>query len=508
MVMRLSCVAFLTLLAAPAFAEMVALPKGGQDVSLPGFSVRSPGKPWLMLDGLPNQTKDHSVRGEFKTIFGTGAAASGGPLAGLFGARNDSTSIVEIGAFVAPVEARDPQALMALLKGHMQKRIDVEATERSRLTLLWSNISDATVNGASCVRWEAVYEDRGVPHHENEAFTLTMHRLMCSHPEFPAFLVRIDFSTRLAPGTKPFVPESDGLGVLDSLKFTHLGFRVNVIPVGDTPQFLTEADGSVWVAYGGDDGKVARIDPKTRAVTATIPVGKTPVGITADASGVWVANVDGDTVSRIDAKTNKVVATIPTPRRPAVILSGAGSIWVTASGAGSVLRIHPENNSVVEIHGAGKEPTGMTFADGLIYVTDYQSDRIARIDPATNSVSGKLSGAKFSNYILSDGRYLWLNHQGKTPSVLRLDPAVPDAAPVVFTKSLDYKPTGMASWRDRLWVANWAGATISRLDPRSPDAAGEFLPVGYAPFGILAAQGALWVTVLGINAVVRLAPDR
>lgn len=82
MVMRVFSVALLTLLAAPAFAGKVALPEGGQDVSLPGFSVRSPGKPWVMLDGLPKQTKDHSVRGEFKAVFGAGAAASGGPLAG------------------------------------------------------------------------------------------------------------------------------------------------------------------------------------------------------------------------------------------------------------------------------------------------------------------------------------------------------------------------------------------------------------------------------------------
>jgi YVTN family beta-propeller protein len=45
--------------------------------------------------------------------------------------------------------------------------------------------------------------------------------------------------------------------------------------------------GAVWVAMS-DAGSVARIDPRTNRVTATIAVGHRPQGITVAGGLVWV----------------------------------------------------------------------------------------------------------------------------------------------------------------------------------------------------------------------------
>jgi YVTN family beta-propeller protein len=509
--MRYLRLVFLALFAAaPAMAGMYPLPDEGLTIAMPGFTFHTPGARWYIQTSYTGQGEDGSVDGAFPMVMGTSVNPEGNPLGKLFvsaiGLGNDSTAVVYVTGFVVPTAARDLQTAADELMNYMKKRADAEAAAQGRIHYLTSEFTKTTQNGAVCVRWEATAEDRGVPHHQEEAFILSMHRLACSNPEFPAHIAMIDYSTRIQPGKSLPVSDADGWAALNSLQFTHLGYRVSVLQVGRVPQMLAEADGAIWVAYGGDDGKVARIDPKTNAITATIPVGRVPVGIVADANGLWVANLKGDTVSRIDPKTNQVVATINVPKGPEFLASGAGAIWVTASGAGSVARIDPATGAVTEITGAGKQPAGIAFANGAVYVTDYVGDKVARIDPSTGKVTGAIRCGRGSIFLLPDGRYLWASDQSEH-AVLRLDPEAPDAAPVRFTKGIGDKPTGLAIWNGKLWVANWGGASVSILDPQALDKTGEFRPIGQAPIGLLAAQGSLWITVVGIDAVLRLDPE-
>ena len=460
--------------AAPASAGIIPLPEEGLNFKGTGFTIHLPGKPWFIQTNYRGQSIDGSVEGNFPLQMGASGALSGNPLVSMLGLGNDSTAFIDVSGSVAPVVARDPQGVVDLLMDLAKTRADTDAAQGGRIHYVSSEFSMMSVNGAPCVRWESVAEDRGVPHHKDEVFTLSMHRLLCSDPEFPAFIVRIDYSTRRTSRAKLVVPDADGLGVLASFKFTHLGYRVSQIAVGAMPQYLAETDGAIWVAYGYDSGKVARIDPKTNTVTAVIPVGRVPIGVVADASGLWIANHMDDTVSRIDPKTDKVIATIKVPKGPEIIAAGAGSIWVTASGARSVARIDPTTGSVIEISGVGEQPAGIAFAGGSIYVTDYNSDKIARINPATNKVEGHIAGAFHSNVLVPDGRYLWANNQDKISAVLRLDPATPDAAPVKFSKAIAEEPTGIAQWNGKLWVANWGGATVSILDPKMPEVGENF----------------------------------
>jgi streptogramin lyase len=104
--------------------------------------------------------------------------------------------------------------------------------------------------------------------------------------------------------------------------------------------------GAVW-ATGFEDGRLIRVDAKTRRVT-TARVGEGPVGVVVAGGRVWVANRSSGTVSRIDPNTMHEdghqirVGTFPT-----WIASAAGSIWVSNQSDGTVSRIDEKTGETV-----------------------------------------------------------------------------------------------------------------------------------------------------------------
>jgi peptide/nickel transport system substrate-binding protein len=107
------------------------------------------------------------------------------------------------------------------------------------------------------------------------------------------------------------------------------------VSVGNGPTGITFGHGSVWVA-NSLDGTVSRIDPETRAVTATIPVGESPDGIAVGPGVVWVSGEFSKAVVRIDPGENRVVQRIPIANRPKGLALSENQVWfaVQASGAG------------------------------------------------------------------------------------------------------------------------------------------------------------------------------
>ena len=78
------------------------------------------------------------------------------------------------------------------------------------------------------------------------------------------------------------------------------------IQVGPEPWTVVSAAGSIWV---GNDLGVARVDPATNLVEATVPIGG--VGDVAYGDGsVWVESYSADAVGQVDLATNTVPHTI------------------------------------------------------------------------------------------------------------------------------------------------------------------------------------------------------
>jgi virginiamycin B lyase len=158
------------------------------------------------------------------------------------------------------------------------------------------------------------------------------------------------------------------------------------LPAGEPPWGVAFAEGDVWAlintSSSASGGTVARIDPKTNRVVATIPVGQNPGRGVGGAGAVWVVNYGGSTVSRIDPATNKLVATIKLgAQAPSGLGIADGAVWVTAASDKAVFRIDPATNAVVGRIGVRGGNVSLATGAGAVWVQSLDGNLITRIDP-------------------------------------------------------------------------------------------------------------------------------
>jgi len=165
------------------------------------------------------------------------------------------------------------------------------------------------------------------------------------------------------------------------------------LPGPDGPQAISLGFGSVWVGIP-NTSSVIRIDPVTNAVQATIvePAATMPCGGLANtADAVWVSSCGETTViARIDPRSNTVVATIDLGGHAGDAFVVDGDVWFpvedhmgpTGPVPGTLVRIDPATDRVdralgIAAHfGAG---SAVVVGDSL-WVVDLSGDgRILRI---------------------------------------------------------------------------------------------------------------------------------
>lgn len=123
------------------------------------------------------------------------------------------------------------------------------------------------------------------------------------------------------------------------------------------PQGMTFAAGSVWTTDPQDSGRglVMRIDPATNVATAEISFAQSKAmacgNMAGDNSSVWLVSAcDNSYVARIDPQTNRIAATVDAGAPTTDLALGLGSLWVTTSGpyqAVGLNRINPATNKLV-----------------------------------------------------------------------------------------------------------------------------------------------------------------
>ncbi len=108
---------------------------------------------------------------------------------------------------------------------------------------------------------------------------------------------------------------------------------LDVIAVGGGPDAIAARDDAVWVA-NTLDGTVARIDPASDAVTATVPVGGEPAGLSLDQRTLRVADRHRGVVTEINARRATITRTF-TAGNSATGVAGA---WVGVRAGGRAHR--------------------------------------------------------------------------------------------------------------------------------------------------------------------------
>jgi virginiamycin B lyase len=285
---------------------------------------------------------------------------------------------------------------------------------------------------------------------------------------------------------------------------------------GDPVAMALQAD-DVWVA-GNNPTWVTRwvtpTDPMTRATPSiALPAAPTRLAVTEDA--VWVLTPSDGSIARIDPATNDVVATIGVGRAPSGLAVGAGAVWVSRHSDGAVVRIDPATNQVVATISVGRAPGAMTVAGGVVWVTLPEAGGLGRIDPAGNrSTVVPVPRCCAGELAAGDGA-LWVANRGDG-TLVRVDPATGRvAARVLLPRTTEQRPHQVAVGAGAVWVTS-AGTRrgtanlLWRVDPSSNQVIGTMdlgpTSAGGFPNSIAAGNGAVWVGGMTKGSILRLEP--
>ena len=128
-------------------------------------------------------------------------------------------------------------------------------------------------------------------------------------------------------------------------------------------------------------GKLARIDPRTNKVIASVRVPSGSFCPIFFGGYVWITSSEHSVLSKVDPRTNRVVARIPVGRNPRFLTAGAGSIWTLNQGDGTVTRVDAKTNRRVADIKAGLAGKGGEIAFGFNSVwATLEQFPITRID--------------------------------------------------------------------------------------------------------------------------------
>jgi hypothetical protein len=277
-----------------------------------------------------------------------------------------------------------------------------------------------------------------------------------------------------------------------------------VVPVGEDASIggVAVGEGAVWVA-GWDAGGsfVWRIDPERNEVVATIPVAGAH-GVAAGEGAVWAVGgtcveplpEDPDVcrldpwVARIEPRSNELVATIPLDPSPGArsadlepsaswVAAGEGGVWVSVSWdawTGEVMRIDPRTNEVVARIDTRGHAGEVAVGAGAVWVlsdpafTDASFGRASlhRIDPGTDAIAATplreelpmIGGNAIAPTMAVGEDAVWVRSgRGRIPLAVRVDARTGE---VVRERIPYFSPVAVTG--DGVW---FMGAALSRLDP-------------------------------------------
>jgi DNA-binding beta-propeller fold protein YncE len=229
---------------------------------------------------------------------------------------------------------------------------------------------------------------------------------------------------------------------------------------------MTIADGALWVADCAEK-TVNRIDIKTAKRTAIIATGlASPDGemnVVAGAGSIWVGSDKSGLLARIDPTTNKVIASIKVEPGSCYLAFGEGALWAVSAGSATVQKVDPATNTAVVTTKLGRMPGFLAAGEGAVWVQEQGDGTVARIDPATGALTGRVkvdTTLKYGDIDTGGGRVWLRTTAGQTfvvidPKSLAITARV---GPAAGSGALRYTPAGIwTSAHDVHTLSWWTG---------------------------------------------------
>jgi streptogramin lyase len=215
---------------------------------------------------------------------------------------------------------------------------------------------------------------------------------------------------------------------------------------------------AVWAAHCS----LSRVDPGTARVLAHVAgTGRSRADCVLDvavgAGAVW-GTVPGVGLVRVDPATSRVVARVPVGPMWAPVAATAAGVWVVCCGGergwaeGMLVRVDPAANRVASRIRLGGRPTGVAAGPSGVWVAGH--GRVWHVNPRTGQVVATIAVA---NGLAAGGRVV-VGH-------------------------------------DAVWVGDWAGQQILRIDPRSGRVVAR--AAGVYALGVAVVGPATWAMTSG-----------
>lgn len=176
--------------------------------------------------------------------------------------------------------------------------------------------------------------------------------------------------------------------------------------------------GSIWVA-SDPAGMVARIDPDSNAIIATVAVAPETAFLAFGYDALWVVSSQQQVLQKIDPATNSVVGTAPLGNQPGFLAAGEGAVWVQEQGDGTVARVDPAS---LEVTGRTKVGDNLKYGDidtggGAIWLRTTDDQTMVVIDPQSLEILARLGKAAGSGAVRYTPKGVWTSaHDNETIS--------------------------------------------------------------------------------------------
>ncbi len=274
------------------------------------------------------------------------------------------------------------------------------------------------------------------------------------------------------------------------------------IPIAKRADWVRITPTSVWVASKGPFA-VNEIDPKTnRVVTVPLP-GDPCAGLGSDADDLWVP-LCGPTpkLAKVDLRTRTLSAVfdVGPAAKEGGIAVGAGSVWMMVDAQGSLARIDPVTGSVV---GTVHLPPGSynpVFSEGRVWVTRADGSELTVVDAKTAKVVGHVPTGQHPRFLTAGGGAVWTLNQGDG-SLSRID--VAGRRPVDTVQLQTPGPGGDIAYADGLVWTTMMKTPLTAVDAARSVILCQWKGAGGDAVGV--GHGAVWLTDLSAGTVLRIA---
>lgn len=187
--------------------------------------------------------------------------------------------------------------------------------------------------------------------------------------------------------------------------------RVAVVRTGlgspDGELNVVSGAGSVWVSSARN--RIARVDPGTNRVIASVKVAPGSYTLAFGFDAVWAVSLVGETIQKIDPNSNRVSRTTKLGRQPGFLAAGEGGVWVQEQGDGTVARIDPGTG---QVSGRIKVDPTLKYGDidtggGRVWLRTTVGQTFVVIDPATMSIEARIGKASGSGALRYTPAGIW-----------------------------------------------------------------------------------------------------